>query len=104
LGLINYLNKIMNKQQILELGYHSPKLINGIWCALQRMAFTTGLFVDIDEFGYSHRYCYHTLNEAKEALVAYEDTDDHPSGNWIKRKGKVGDLANPIYQKYDNQS
>lgn len=92
----------MNKQQILELDYHSPKLINGIWCALQRMAFTTSLFVDIDEFG---RYCYHTLNEAKKALVAYEDTNDHPSGDWIKRKRKGGDLANPNNVKeYDNQS
>lgn len=76
-------------------GYQSPKLINGIWCALQRMAFTTGLFVGIDEYGYSHRYCYESFREASNALSAYEDTNEHPSGDWIKRKGKDGDLANP---------
>lgn len=35
------------------------------------------------------------LKEATDALAAYEDTNDHPTGVWIKRKGKGGDLANP---------
>jgi len=85
----------MNKEQIIELGYHSPKLINGVWCGLMRMAFTIGLFVGIDEIGYSYRYCYESVKEATDALAAYEDTNDHPTGVWIKRKGKGGDLANP---------
>lgn len=54
----------MNKEQIIELGYHSPKLINGVWCGLMRMAFTTGLFVGIDEIGYSYRYCYESVKRS----------------------------------------
>lgn len=85
----------MNKEKIISLGYTSPKLINGVWCAVMRMIFTTGLFVGIEEDSVSHRYCYNTFKEAQDALAAYENTNDHPTGDWIKRKGKGGDLANP---------
>jgi len=85
----------MNKEKIIKLGYHSPKLINGVLCGLMRMAFTTGLFVGIDEIGYSYRYCYESMIEANNALAAYEDTNEFPTGDWIKRKGKGEDLANP---------
>jgi len=85
----------MNEQKIIELGYTSPKLINGVWCALMRMMFTTGLFVGIDEHGVSHRYCYNFFKEASDALAAYENTNEHPPGDWIKRKGQGGDFPNP---------
>lgn len=85
----------MTEQTIIDLGYTSPKLINGVWCGILRLVFNTGLVVGIDEYGYLYRYCYHTFKEANEALLKYNDINEHPPGDWIKRKGEGGDLVNP---------
>jgi len=87
----------MTQQQILELGYYNPKKINGIWCALCRFAFTTGLIVDIGPYGYKYRYCFENKSDAIDSLKLYEDVNEHPSGNWIKRKGEGGELRNENY-------
>lgn len=89
----------MEKEDMIKEGYELPILINGSWCALMRMAFTTGLIVDIDEIGYSHRFCYEHYYEAKQALENYQDTEIFPDGNWIKRKGLNGDFTNPNYER-----
>lgn len=55
------------------------------------MLFTTGLFVGIDEYGYSHRFCYATRSQAEQALREWDGTGD-PPGPWIKEKpsGRLG--------------
>ena len=91
-------NKKMKSEKIIELGYTEPKLINGEWCGLLRFIYTVGLVVGINEYGYKYRYCYHSMKEANEALVNYDDITIAPAGNWIKRKGEGGDLTNPNYE------
>lgn len=44
-------------------------------CGLQRMAFTVGLFYNIDQYTYEGRY--------------------DPSGPWIKHKGYMKEYSNP---------
>lgn len=65
---------------------------------VQKMAYTTGLFCELDAVGYSHRYCYEHYAEAFSALNAW-DGEGHPPGPWIKRKGLGGDLLNPEWSK-----
>ncbi len=43
---------MVTEQTIIDLGYTSPKLINGVWCGVLRLVFTTGLVVGIDEYVY----------------------------------------------------
>lgn len=87
----------MNKDDVIALGYDSPKEINGVWCGIARFAYMTGLVVGINRLSYQYRYCYHKYIEACSSLNHYEDTNEHPIGNWIKRKGLESDLSNPNY-------
>ena len=61
---------------------------NNMVCALCRFAFTIGILVDVDEVGYSHRYCYGNI---LDAITAYKNWDGigEPEG-FIKRKGPIG--------------
>lgn len=59
-------------------------------CGLMRFLFTTGLVIGMDEISYAGRYCYHTEEEARQALKAWDGKED-PPGNWIKYKGRGGE-------------
>ena len=80
--------------------FYDIKIVNktGVLCALQRMAFTVGLMVDLYNDGgllnYRYRYCFPSLKEAYESLQQWNG-EEYPPGNWIKRKGEGGDLRNP---------
>lgn len=77
--------------------------INGVWCGLVDYMTTRGLVVGIDRLGYERRYCYQTREEANQALATYTDTTEHPTGNWIKVKGRFKgtpiDALNPNWSK-----
>lgn len=75
-------------------GYSSLRMVNGVLCGLLPFAFTTGLMVDLREFGYELRYCYEHEADALAALLVW-DGNDHPTGPWIKCKGRGVDLLNP---------
>lgn len=83
-----------------ENGYEQIIKINQKWCALHRFAFTVGLVVGIDKFGYERRYCFDKWSDALESLQIWLGFG-HPSGNWIKCKGTFEgervDIANPNY-------
>jgi hypothetical protein len=82
-------------QKVLdENGYYMPKLINGKLCALMNYMFTTGLVVNISEYSYERRYCFHHPVEALLAIEAYEDLTQHAPGDWIKCKGAY--MGQPI--------
>jgi len=82
-------------------GYEHIKQIPGIGlCGLKRMAFTTGLFCNMDEEVYGYRYCFHSYREALKSLNEWDGVGDAP-GNWIKRKGYGVDKSNPNYNKED---
>lgn len=69
------------------------------------MVFTYALCVHINpnppEGHYEYRYCYESYCDV---LYAFNNWDGkgHPPGNWIKRKGKDGDLINPNLEDLDH--
>lgn len=73
----------------LSKNYSELQLKNGKLCGLGRMMFTTGIFVGIGKFTYSHRYCYHTLRDALDAFQNWDGKGD-PKG-FIVRKGLGAD-------------
>lgn len=83
-----------------EYGYTPVKqLADGRWIGVYNMAYTTGLFVDLDEAGYDHRYCYEHRRDTVAALEAWDGTGD-PPGPWIKQKGaEGGDRMNPEWAR-----
>lgn len=83
---------------VKENGYLAARVIDGRIFVLQRLAFTTGILVNVNEWGYSHRYCYPNHADALEAFATWDGKGDAP-GNWIKRKGEGGDFANPNYEE-----
>lgn len=88
---------IIDKELNSEGYYYYRNIPGKNICALSRMAYTVGLFVDVEFTGsYKYRYCYPTLRDAWFALKAWDGTG-HPPGEWIKRKGEGGDLRNPNY-------
>lgn len=65
------------------------RLPNGCWAALQKMLYTTGLFVieDGDNASWDRRYCYESYGQALAALASSWTGDGDPPGLWIKEKG-----------------
>jgi len=62
---------------------------SGHWLALQRMMYTTGLFVidDGDTIGWRCRFCYEHFHEALAALLQWDGFGDDPPGPWVKTEG-----------------
>lgn len=82
----------------LEAYTHMVNKPNRGVCGLSRFLFTVGLVYGIDDIGYKGRYCYHTMAEAKAALLEW-DGSGHPPGNWVKHKGRGIEESNPKYDK-----
>lgn len=81
--------------------YFDTREIEGIGlCGLMHQAFTVGLFVDINDWGYGYRYCYANMADAREAIRAW-DGKDHPPGPWIVRKGHPDGEVRRIPREYD---
>ena len=76
--------------------------------AIQPFLYTWGLCCHADsnplKTPYQYRYCYESLAECLEDFEHWDD-EDHPPGNWIKRKSgipKYPELSNPNYQNHEN--
>ena len=88
------ISKVLEEQLTRE-GYYNLKEIEGKGiCGIMRFMFTFGLVYNLDEFGYSGRYCYQTEEEAQIALKHW-DGKGYPLGRWIKHKGAGFDEGNP---------
>lgn len=73
------------------LGYRDIReLPNGELAGLLSFAFTIGIVVGIERFGYRIRYCYGQYSEARKSLEAWDGKGD-PPGEWIKAKGRDRD-------------
>lgn len=70
------------------------RLPSGVWIGVRQMAYTTGLFVGLDRWGYSYRYCYESSAEAGRDALTWDGNAD-PPGLWIKQKGYGEDRMNP---------
>lgn len=80
------------------LGYSDVReLETGEIAGLQRMAFTTGLIVGLNDTGYRCRYCYPDIAGARAALNIWNGSGD-PPGNWIKQKGLGIDRPNTAFR------
>lgn len=78
---------------LTDQGYSLVRLLpTGEWAGLQRMAFTCGLFVGLDETGWRTRFCFETEDEARNALSGW-DGQGFPPGYWIKQKPE--EIMNP---------
>jgi len=88
------------RKQLMDYGYGCIIEVPGRGvCAVSRMAFTTGLFYNIDIVSeakgcYEGRYCFKTMLDAIESLVQWDGVGD-PPGGWIKHKGGTGEYSNP---------
>lgn len=82
-------------EDLADQGYFDFKEVqdHGL-CAICQFMFTYGLVTGLDNDSYRGRYCFHTEDEAIEALRAWDGIGD-PSGNWIVYKGKGGQRSNP---------
>jgi hypothetical protein len=86
--------------EIIALGYHSPRLLpSGEWAALYKFIFTVGLVVGLNESGYRTRFCYQCHADAFSALAVWDGSGD-PPGKWIKQKGEV-DRINPRFAGFE---
>ncbi len=70
----------------MEEGYTDLVWMDDVLCGLLPMLFTHGLFVDLDLSGYSHRFCYDTFENAREALYNWKTGDPIGKG-FITVKG-----------------
>jgi hypothetical protein len=82
-------------------GYTSLKVLpceasNGkhLIVGLRRFIFTVGMCYGLEPDGYSGRYCFPTMADAKDALSNWNG-ELFPPGNWIKHKGFGGEFPNP---------
>jgi hypothetical protein len=79
---------------------HTHAIINttsGEIVALHKLMFTHAIVVGITEVGYSHRYCYPDLLQAKGALEDWRKSNfAGEPGGFIVRKGTGGDMPGPL--------
>lgn len=78
--------------------YIDVKVMNGKIYGVLRFIYTTAIMVGVDEIGYQYRYCYPNYADALADFATWDGNGD-PPGNWIKRKGRGGDFANPNYSE-----
>lgn len=77
-------------------GYFEVRTLEtGEVAGLQRMVFTTGLFVGITRDTWRTRFCYPTAREALTALDAWNGKG-WPPGYWIKQKPE--EITNPTVE------
>lgn len=75
--------------------YHNARYLpNGKIAAVRQFLFTAGICADMDEFGYSRRWCYQHARDAIAALEKWDGTGD-PPGPWIKYKGQHDERLGP---------
>ena len=59
-----YLKDGIEIGEIVELGYHYPRYIEGVgWCGIRQFIFTVGVCYGLDRIGYTGRFCFKTLND-----------------------------------------
>ena len=63
-------------------------------CGVQRFLYTGGLVVGLDFDSYRGRYCYETVEQALQALAAWDGAGD-PPGKWIKYKAADQERLGP---------
>jgi hypothetical protein len=78
-------------ERMEEQGYSDVrKLPDGTYAGLIRLLYSVGLCTRMDEVGYSRRFCFNSLGEAKAALSDLEAWDGEPEpGSYIARRPEL---------------
>lgn len=78
-----------------DVGYSDLRVMPaGQLCGLKKFIFTSGLMVGLNPISYERRYCYEFESDARAALALW-DGMGHPTGPWIKCKGRNIEFLNP---------
>jgi hypothetical protein len=86
----------MTVEELQKEGYYSIREIPGQGlCGLMKFAFTTGLVIGMESWGYKGRYCYSSAADAQKELDEWDGIGD-PEGPWIKYKGMEGERENTL--------
>jgi hypothetical protein len=76
--------------EVIELGDGSYKdvhmLEDGTIICTHDLAFTRSLIVDLDRWGWGHRYCYEDRALATKACAALKTGDDKPLEGYIAER------------------
>lgn len=94
---MNAVDALSNRELtfLRENGVLNLRDVGGVLCATQDYLTTRAVLVDVGiACPYERRYCYQDRAQADAALAAYTDPQAHPSGPWIKVKGRY--RAKPI--------
>jgi len=86
----------MTVEELQKEGYYSIREIPGQGlCGLMKFAFTTGLVIGMESWGYKGRYCYSSAEDAQKALDESDGIGD-TEGPSIKYKGMEGERENTL--------
>lgn len=70
--------------RIMQLGAgsysHVRELDDGTIIGIGRLIFTTAIYFDLNEWGYSSRYCFESEKKATEQYLRIMTGDDIPEG------------------------
>lgn len=61
------------------------RLPDGSYAGLNRLLYTTAIFLDLDAWGYGRRFCFESDTTARERFAALQSADDEPAGYVAKR-------------------
>ena len=81
------LHRFQNLYKFLKMqGYYQIRMLDdGRVICLSDFMFTTGIIVDINRYGYSHRYCYKHRNDAIASIQKWDGKEDTLKG-WVAKK------------------
>jgi hypothetical protein len=81
------LNSTLDKEALDKIikdnGYLNPKFFeDGRAAVLMPLLFTCAIVDDLDSCGYGDRWCYHTVEDAKKALAAWDGAEGTEPDGW----------------------
>ena len=72
-------------------GYHNVReLPDGTIAATRDLLYTRALVIDLDRWGYAHRYCYEDRSLADQACLALTSGDDAPLSGFVAERHRGG--------------
>lgn len=61
------------------------QLPDGTYAGLNRLLYTTAIFLDLDAWGWGRRFCFESDATARERFAGLQSADDEPAGYVAKR-------------------
>lgn len=88
-------------EKLLKLGcglYSDMRVMpDGAFACVARFMFTYAIIYDVNDWGYEDRWCYHSYEDARDALERWDGQAEptgwhrHPSSGWrVNEDGTIG--------------